>query len=181
MECARMSSTWQSILSGGVVAIFAFGLAMTWDMVRFRRERRSRDLAIFTFTIAEIDALIGIAANNHKLVEHELLLLSKQNQSLLNPLDLIDSAFWNIIVTHTPHGLLTDPTALSKVRRVARLTDQVGQMIRSREGFRAANQALSSFNEQMTGYDKLLQKFLPELVKSLKELRGTLESAQKRY
>lgn len=175
-----MSHTWQSILSGGIVAMFAFSLAMAWDVLRSRREQKQRDDAVLTFAKTEIDALLGIVQNNQKLVERELQLLRNKNKLLQNPLDTVDSGFWDIVKVQTPQVLLRDAETLSKIRDVSRRTDQVAQMIRSRESFRAANQALSSFAEQMMKYDQLLQTFQPELIEALKGLKALLEAAERR-
>ena len=100
--------------------------------------------------------------------------------TLLNPLDPVTSGFWDLVKIHTPQALLGDAKVLSKIANAARQTEQVAQMIRSREAFRASNQALSSFQQQMEKYDQLLQTFIRELIQVLRELKGLMESAERR-
>ncbi len=172
-----MSETWQSILGGGVVAIFAFALAMAWDVIRFRREQRQRDRAVLQCALAEIDTLLGILQNNLNLVEKELSLISDKQKMLLNPLDPVTSGFWDLVKIHMPQAFLGNADVLSRISNASRRTEQIAQMIRSREAFRISNQALSSLLQQMEKYDQLLHTFIRELIGALQELKPLLAAA----
>jgi hypothetical protein len=118
-----MGDGWYSILSGGAIAIFAFVLAVGWDVLRARRERTQRDRALLTAALAETEATIATASNDLGLVQRELGLLAK-DQRLLNPLDPIEGGFWDAIKLDPPAALFEEADTLARIRDVSRRTDQ---------------------------------------------------------
>jgi hypothetical protein len=53
-------------------------------------------------------------------------------------------------------------------------------MVRSRERYRAANQALSGLNDSLQKYDELLRQFQGELIAAIDELGPAIERPPKR-
>lgn len=104
----------------------------------------------------------------------------EEGKRFVNPLDPVSGTFWNTVRLDPPDALLHESEALTKMQDVARRTDQVGEIIRSREAFRIANQALDTFAEQMTRYDQLLSTFQGELLGALQDLHPVLERAGRR-
>ncbi len=72
-----MSSSWQAILSGGAVAIFAFTLARVWDAL----ENSHQDRSVLACAIVEIDTLMGVLQNNFDLAP-DILILHQDIRSL---------------------------------------------------------------------------------------------------
>jgi hypothetical protein len=128
------SSPWIAILTGGGIAVFAFFLALLWDVVQAGRERKRRDKALLVSVRAEIESLIATVANNLNLVKTELQML-KTGTRLLNPLDPVAGGFWDVVRVNLPDALVSDSQVLDKLRDVSRRTEQVSEMIRSREAF----------------------------------------------
>jgi hypothetical protein len=128
------SSPWIAILTGGGIAVFAFFLALLWDVVKAGRERKRRDKALLVSVRAEIESLIATVANNLNLVKTELQML-KTGTRLLNPLDPVAGGFWDVVRVNLPDALVSDSQVLDKLRDVSRRTEQVSEMIRSREAF----------------------------------------------
>jgi hypothetical protein len=119
-------------------SLLGFVLAMAWDLYKERRERGRRDDAVLFAPKAEIDSIAATVKNNQALVRRELGILPGQH--LINPLDPIEGGFWDVVKLNPPQVFLADEATLSQVRDVARRTDQVNEMLRSRETFRVGNQ-----------------------------------------
>ncbi|MBL6952810.1 MAG: hypothetical protein ISR50_09260 [Alphaproteobacteria bacterium] len=167
-----MSSSWQAILSGGAVAIFAFTLARVWDAL----ENSHQDRSVLACAIVEIDTLMGVLQNNFDLVEHELTILSEK-RTVTNPLVSVSPGFWDLIKIHTPRPLLANVDLLLKVSDAAQQTELVAQHIRSRESIHVNRQALTTYHQLLAGHDGLLIKFIGELMVTLHELKDLLEAA----
>jgi hypothetical protein len=80
------------------------------------------------------------------------------------------------VVKLDPPNSLLEGKALTLIRDISRRTGQVNEMMRSREMFRASNQAISGYAQQLEGYDLLIQKWLDELFPVLDELEPLLGS-----
>jgi hypothetical protein len=119
------------VLSGGAVALVAFAVAWARDEYVRHRQRRQKDRAVLAAIAEEVAANLRIAENNRNLIRHDLGLLD-QGRSLVNPLDPLELGFWELVKLDPPRGLLLDASALAAVRKVARLTGQVNQMLHSR-------------------------------------------------
>jgi hypothetical protein len=91
------------VLTGGLIAIFAFVLAMGWDIWKTWRDRRRRDRAVLQASLAEVEAIRATVQNNQNLVEHEPETLP---QHLINPLDPFESGFWELVRLDPPAMLL---------------------------------------------------------------------------
>lgn len=162
---------------GAALVLFGFVLAMCWDVYKGRREAARRDNALLYAAVAEVEAVKGTVLNDLNIVNSELKLLPSGHR-LLNPLDPVEGGFWDAVKYNPPRALVRDERTLARVRDVARRTDQVNEMIRSREAFRVANPALSTMNDVLTDYDKLIARWLSELAEALNVLQPALEEAR---
>jgi hypothetical protein len=169
------ATSWGAILTGGGIAIFAFVLAWIWDVIKSRRDARRRDKSVLVSARAEIDSLIATVTNNLNLVRSELELL-EEDKSLVNPLDPVAGGFWEVVRTNLPESLIRDASALSQLTDVSRRTEQVSEMIRSREAFRVNNQAFSGLTFGLKSYDGLLERFQEELLAALNDLKPVIEA-----
>jgi hypothetical protein len=168
------------LLTGGAIAVFAFLLAIVWDVLKSERERGRRDRAVIAASDAEISTLSVMVLNNRNLVLMELNLLRKGKAAgLTNPLDPIPSGFWDLVKLDPPQALLRDEETLAKIRDISRRTDQVTEMIRSREAFRTTNRSLPSYDKELRQYDELLETFLGELLNALNALHPLIKGAAK--
>jgi hypothetical protein len=166
------------ILIGAGLTLFGFLLAMAWDLVKVQRERNQRDESILRAARDEVDAVQATVTNNRNLIQTELGYLGEQPPThLVNPLDPLEGGFWDVVKLNPPRALVREPDTLARVRDVARRTDQINEMIRSREAFRVSNLAISNFDSRLRSYDELLQQFQAELLEALDSLRSGLDAA----
>jgi hypothetical protein len=109
------------------------------------------------------------------------------NRRVLNPLDPLETGFWELVKIDPPQALLLDAEALANVREVARLVGQVNQMVNSREVFRVSSPLLTmraadgtpSWAEPLRGYDRLLDRFLGELLDALHRVQPAVGAWQR--
>lgn len=84
-----------SIISGGIVAIIAFLLAVAWDTLKYRRDVGRHDRAALAVIRMELVANLSVVEKNQKDVAEELRRLAK-GEWLLNPLEPLEAGFWNL-------------------------------------------------------------------------------------
>lgn len=172
-----------SVVSGGVVAMGAFVLATLRSTWEARSERQRRDRSVLSAIAEEIEANRLTATNNRELIRTELKVL-EGGERIVNPLDPLETGFWELVKVSPPRDFARDATALASVRRVARLTAQVNEMQRSRERFRVAGPLLQRGNQaglpewvaEMRGYDGLIERFLGELLEALDQLEPAIRA-----
>ncbi len=178
--------SWETLLSGGGLTLFGFLLAMGWDLLKTERGNRQREKSLFQAALAEVTAVSATVTNNQIYVRKELDLLSQQTpQHLINPLDPVPGGFWDVVKLNPPRTFVRDPETLTKVRDVARRTDQINEIIRSRETFRVGNllaiSTVSNADGILRSYDEHLERFQDELLGALATLQDALVSAAPEY
>ncbi len=164
-----------AVLAGGLVALFAFALATARDWLKDRRTRQRREQAVLRALQGEIASLRPGAENDLALVQHELQQLLPGKRALLNPLNPLGTSFLDLVRIDPPAALIAHEDALPQLRDVARRAQQVDEMIRAREAFRAANQALSGLYDTLEKYDALIERWLSELLEALGRLERLLD------
>ncbi|MFL5782443.1 MAG: hypothetical protein ACJ760_14095 [Thermoleophilaceae bacterium] len=164
------------IVSGGVVAVFSFGIARGWDVYTTTNRRVKRDRAVVAALEQELKSDREITANNRELVRHELKLIGTGSSTLrlLNPLDPVASGWWDLIRLEPPRGLV-DADALVTLQHVWRRVGQVNAMVDSRERYRVANPMSGMFAAHMKQYDELIDRFAGELLEAIDRATGLLE------
>jgi hypothetical protein len=173
LGCINVSS---SIISGGIVAIIAFLLAVAWDTLKYRRDAGRHDRAVLAAILMELAANLPVVEKNQKDITEELDRLAK-DQWLLNPLEPLESGFWNLAKLNPPKSISASASSLGNLQRVARLTFKVNQVIESREAFRVGNQESPTFKTKLGGYDKLLQRLQAELIEAITDANGMISPA----
>jgi hypothetical protein len=165
-----------SIISGGVVAIIAFLLAVAWDTLKYRRDVGRHDHAVLAAIRMELAANPPVVEENQRQVAEELERLP-QGEWLLNPLEPLEAGFWNLAKLNPPRSVSATADSLGTLQRVARLTFKVNEVIRSREAFRVGNQELPTFKTRLGGYDQLLHKLQAELVEAISGANDMIASS----
>jgi hypothetical protein len=139
--------------------------------------------------LAEVRSIKATAQNDLNLVQSELAQFSTigaGSAGLANPVDPVEGGFWDIVKLNPPRALLRDPETLGQIRDVARRTDQVNEMIRSRDAFKTSNARssllprsleASQFTAWVQAYDQLIELWLTELLEALETLEASLEKA----
>lgn len=179
--------SWDS-LSGAALVILGFALAVLWDQYKHWRATRHRDTSLLVAARAEVKSITATAQNDLKLVQSELAQLTTTGgggTGLLNPLDPVEGGFWDVVKLNPPRVLLRDEQTVAQIRDVARRTDQVNEMIRTREAYKTSNAASAAssglaqtvFRGWVQGYDRLIERWLTELLEALETLEAALEKA----
>jgi len=114
----------------------------------------------------ELVANTPVVEKNQKDVAEELNRL-KKGEWLLNPLEPLESGFWNLAKLNLPKSMDVNDGSLGDLQRVARLTFKVNEAIRSREAFRVTNQESPTFNIKLEGYDQFLHRLQAELLDAI--------------
>jgi hypothetical protein len=155
-----------SIISGGIVAIIAFLMATARDTLKDKRDVGRRDHAMLTAIQRELAASLPIINHNQKQVTEELECLKSEGKWLLNPLELLESGFWNFARLNLPRSIMVSDPSIESLQLVARLTLNVNDVVRSREEFRMGNQESPIFTLKLAGYDTLLRRLQAELIQA---------------
>jgi hypothetical protein len=157
-----------SIIGGGIGPTVAFLLAVAWDTLKDRRDIGRHDQAVIVAMRMELAANLPVVEKNQSDVTEELERLPR-GESLLNPLEPLEAGFWNLAKLNTPKSISTNTDSLANLQRVARLTFQVNEVIRSREAFRIGSQESPTFKTKLGGYDQLLHRLQAELVDAISD------------
>jgi hypothetical protein len=143
------------------------------DTLKYRRNAGRHDYAVLAAIRMELSANLPVVEKNQKDVGEELDRLAK-GEWLLNPLEPLESGFWNLAKLNPPKSISASASSLGHLQRVARLTFKVNEVIRSREAFRVGNQESPTFKTKLGGYDKLLHRLQAELVEAIVDANGVI-------
>jgi hypothetical protein len=162
-----------SFVSGGAVAILAFLLARTWDMVKYTRDIGRRDRATVSAIRTELEMNLTVIERNQEQVAEEISKLAARKW-LLNPLEPLETGFWTLVKLNPPRVVGANRDLRENLQQVARLTFKVQYAIHSRETFRTGNQGIPTFLTMLNGYDKLLHRLQGELIEAIGDALGHL-------
>ena len=101
-----------AVLSGGLVALVSFGLAVLWDFIKHRRDQRERQIAALRGFREEMLGNYRAAENTLNLLGSELDSRQKREMKMLvNPLSHLEHGAWPITRVALPGGdqALLDP------------------------------------------------------------------------
>lgn len=164
---------WLTGFIGGVIAtVIGFILTMVWDIVKFNRESKRREETVLSAVREELVSNMSILEDNVQLLLKDLEVIGDK-KSVVAPLTLLQSGFWDLVKINLPRKL-TKVDTLVEIRKVAQLTEQVNEQIRSRENYRIHNQAMSNYHRRMRLYDEMILGGILILQKSLKEIEPLL-------
>ncbi len=165
-----MSSEWLAGFMSGVIAtIIGFVLTMSWDIYKFNRELKQREETVISAVKEELVSNLSILQYNQTILQKELEVIA-EDKSVVAPLSLLQSGFWDLVKINLPRKL-TKVDTLAQIRKAAQLADQINEQIRSRENYRINNQAISNYHFRMKLYDQILLENIGILLKSLEELQ----------
>jgi len=162
------------LLTGGAVAILAFGMATAREVfVRRRDSSRRQKLGLGAFE-REMTANREASGNNLTLIAVEKRdLESGAAKALLNPLSRLESGAWPLARVDLPTALLEDEDLVSRLQIIDRNTNDINSLIASRETFRL----------QHLGQDDLLVdgliKYASVLTHLLRDLQQRIDEAER--
>lgn len=112
-------SEWLAGFTSGVIAIIiGFILTMLWDTFRFKRESKKREETVLSAVKEELVSNSIVLQDNQTLLQKELEIIDEEKGSVVSPLNLLQSGFWDLVKINLPWKL-TKGDSLVKIRRVA--------------------------------------------------------------
>ena len=151
-----MSEHLRGIITGVIATIIGFGLSMTWDTYKYNRDVKQIERQVLAAFKYEVETNLHILKYNQALLQNEIKVLDKK-KSMVAPLKLLDFGSWDLMKLHPPRSLVK-VKKLVMVRRIAQLSDEMNEQIRSRENYRIHNQATTNRHAVLKIYDGLLLK-----------------------
>jgi hypothetical protein len=125
-----------SILAGGVVAIFSFGLAMLHDKRKSKADREQRQRASLNSFVKEMEANLRHCGTLRNSLAMEAKQLEEGNAAFLNPMTQIENGAWSFARVDLPDGVLSNSDLLRLLEIIDSKEREINQMIQSRESFR---------------------------------------------
>lgn len=168
------SSSVGPLLTGGAVAILAFGMATAREVFVRRRDSGRRQMLGLAAFEREMIANRDASGNNLTLIAVEKRDLETGSaKGLLNPLSGLESGAWPVARVELPTALLEDEDLVRRLQIIDRNTDDINALIASREAFR-----LQHLREDDLLVEGLL-KYAGILTHMLRDLRQRIDEAER--
>lgn len=163
-----MSEWVKGFISGIIATIIGFILTMLWDSYKSIRDSKEREGRVLLAIKEDLSSNIAIIGNNLDLISKELEYINR-GTSLVNPLVLLKTGFWELTKIYLPKILLKG-SMLSKIRDIVRNSEYVNEAIRSRENLRINNMVLSNLGNQLKKYDEIIIREMKEIFDLIDQL-----------
>lgn len=148
-----------AFFSGVGATIIGFLLTMLWEW----RKSIKQESAVIDALKQELQTNKEILENNLQYINQELEIID-QGRSLVNPLNLLNGDFSDLLFISIPKKLKKDTDLLMEIRKISRLSKENNETIKSRETYRVNNGAMSNYNSRMKKYGQILQSQTNQLV-----------------
>jgi hypothetical protein len=158
------------LITGGILVIVGFALAIGWEAWKDARETAQRDKALNDVIASDLAINKTHLEFSLKLLNQELEVLPK-GLSVVQPLPVLQDSFWDIVKLNPPTDLLTSGK-LEKLNKLMAVTSVINDQVKSRETYRLQNGAMSNFSDRMRMYDQLLVEQLGILQRQIDEYGG---------
>ena len=103
------------------------------------------------------------------MLQQETDLLNK-NIMIVSPLCSLQGGFWDLVKINLPRQFAKGD-ALLEIRKIALLTDEINEAIRSRESYRNYNGGTSDYSSRLNSYDQLLLHQCLEIATLFEEIQ----------
>ena len=144
-------------ISGVAATVFGFILTIGWDIYKMRQDEHDREQTVIRALREELIENKAVADQNVTILNLELDVLA-QDKSVIKPLLVLKTGFWDIAKVNLPKTLFVGDRLL-KLRNLVSLAEDCNEQIRSRENYRIHNGAMTNFSTTMRLYDEpLLQE-----------------------
>jgi hypothetical protein len=159
-----------AFFSGVGATIIGFFLTMLWE---WEKTKKLESIVINTLK-HELVTNEETLKNNLILLEQELDILDNR-QLIINPLISLNADFTNLLFIAMPKCFKNDPTLISGIRILSRITKENNETINSRETYRINNEAMSNCSTRMKDYDQILHTQTNQLIKATQELLKNID------
>lgn len=159
-------------ISGVAATILGFLFTILWDIYKARRETFERDSNVIKAIDEELLSNKKALQQNLEKLEREFIFLG-EDKVLVQPLFLLKTGFWDLAKLNLPKKLLRG-NRLVRLRNITFLAEQVNEEIRSREGYRIHNGAMSNYIKRMRIYDESLVGILQDLSAEMRSFESEM-------
>jgi len=167
---------WESGFTAGVAAtIVGFVLTMIWDGYKYRRDVISRESSLIKGLIHELYENRELATENKDIIKGDLESLKTQ-KTLLRPLLILKSGFWDYLKFNIPNKLLKNTDLLEKLKNISLLAEHINETIRSRQNYKDTSSAMIKFGETIKTKDNIIDSDLTRFNKSIDDVLSELEA-----
>lgn len=140
-----------AFFSGVGATVFGFILTMLWE---WRKSVRQEN-AVIDALKQELQTNKEILESNLQYINQELTIID-QGKSLVNPLNLLNGDFSNLLFISIPKKLRKNTDLLMEIRKISRLSKENNETIKSREAYRVNNGAMSNYSSRIKIYGQIL-------------------------
>jgi len=148
-----------AFFSGVGATIIGFLLTMLWEW----RKSIKQESAVIDALKQELQTNKEILESNLQYINQELQIID-QGKYLVNPLNLLNGDFSDLLFISIPKKLKKDTNLLLEIRKISRLSKENNETIKSRETYRINNGAMSNYSSKMKIYGQILQTQTNQLV-----------------
>lgn len=144
----------KELITGGILVLVGFLLAVGWETWKDEREVARRDKALNELVTSDLKINKTHVEFSLKLLNEELAVLAK-DMSVVQPLPVLQDSFWDVVKLNPPTDLIMSGK-LVKLNKLMSVTSVINEQVRSRESYRLHNGAMTNFQQRMRKYDELL-------------------------
>ncbi|HEU5106684.1 MAG TPA: hypothetical protein VFU11_12705 [Solirubrobacterales bacterium] len=161
-----------SILAGGVVALFSFGLAMLHDKRKSKAGREQRQRAALNSFVKEMEANLRHCGTLRNSLAMEAKQIEEDDSAFLNPITQIENGAWSLARVDLPDGVLSNVDLLRLLEIIDSKEREINQMIESRESFRIQHVAGSPefLVANLLGFRRIIDYPLQDLSNRIEEV-----------
>ena len=168
-------SDWESGFTAGVAAtIVGFVLTMIWDGYKYRRDILSRENSTIKGLRHELHENHELAIENKDIIKNDLESL-KNKKTLIRPLLILKSGFWDYLKFNIPKKLLDNTDLLDKLKNISLLAEHINEIIRSRQNYKDTSSAMLDFGETIKTKDLIIDSDLSRFNKYIDDVLSELE------
>ncbi len=163
-----MTEFFAGVIASTIGAIISIVLLMRWDKYKVHKQEQEREVKILFAIYDELLDNRRILKTNRENLYLELKAL-KEGKSLVSPLILLQSGFWDLLKINLPQKLIEVDVFL-KLKTIAQFTNHINEYIRSREIYRILSPAFNKYIDRLKGYNESILKSIECVLKELDEL-----------
>jgi hypothetical protein len=164
-----MTDWWSGFTAGVVATIIGFVLTTVWDQWKYKRDVKQREEALSTAVKEELKANLKILQGNQSRLQASLEGIEAEKE-LVAPVSFLKNGSWEVVKI-TPPRKWIQGNILTQISEITISIDLINEMIRSRENYRIANQALTGLLQRLKKYDEMLLTQCQILREALEKLQ----------
>lgn len=159
---------------GFILAIFSLAGAIAWDVLQRYQQEKRQDESIIIALKSEAKGNLTIIARNIEIVKVELGIIDEE-RTVIEPLALLRNGGWDLLRVSIPKKLTIQPDTLAELNNLFVKVEQLNEVIRSREIYRANNMTVISMHQRLKIYDQTILRDTSSVILSIDRLKPILD------